>query len=467
MSTKNEARVQLEQSLTKRVPTWVVANAIMNLGVLPEGSLRQSVAKLAREASWNNQMPDDFDRVNDAASQLATFAELFPEIAVPSADADVYSVLYTLRLRNAVVAALRELGINEDTAEEALVNRHALAWENGLATSKKSFVKRLRFLASFEGKIARIENVLEIRHAQMQAKSRLAYKVDVTKTDDLSLAYIAYVAARANRRSVFLLGSQSKAFDNIVDGLFGLLGENSSWDQIALVSPVKSVFKRLDAETLGNLIGVFHREMVVAANGLARLYPELPTWMRKEMVMVQGVDSSTWNAYAGAFNTMRSAWIAATITAGLDNVFDAYLPGKAARLMAADLVWWGRNAGKELHEDTRMFNALPQPWEVVSGTVKLTRQGILAAAEAENVVDAVKSGWVSPRTELELEVATAEPATVHGVIVSNPDLALFLRKAGAFSSKQHKDVEAFRKLPFERENVTVGEKTYSVVGLAK
>ena len=154
--------------------------------------------------------------------------------------------------------------------------------------------------------------------------------------------------------------------------------------------------------------------------------------------MVKGVDSSRWNAYAGALNTMRSAWINSMICAGLGHVLDEYCPGKAPRLMAADVVWWARSSGKELHEDTRMFNALPKSWDVINGQESLTRADILAAASQLNV-DAEKSGWVGPRAAHDRETPTAEPALVHGVVISDPGLARTLRKLGCFSGSAVKN----------------------------
>jgi hypothetical protein len=210
-------------------------------------------------------------------------------------------------------------------------------------------------------------------------------------------------------------------------------------------------------------MGKFHNEMTVAARHLGVLFLTLPVRMRAEMVMVKGVDSSRWNAYAGALNTMRSAWISATIAAGFDSVLDNYLPGKAPRLMAADLVWWARNMGQELHEDTRMFAKLPYPWEVINGDKKLNRAKILSVARKANVTNVDETGWVGPRTGVVSEVAAAEPITVHGIVVSDPYLAVMLRKSGAFSAKKFSPVEDLMTEVWDKQVETVGEKTYMVV----
>lgn len=464
MSSITSARSFLQDSLTKRVPTWAVAEAILNLNVVPKGTpLLENLKNLAGEARWSNQIFDDFDKVDPADTQLVTLHELFPNLTFPTVPGNVYDADYTQTLHESLQLALESLNLGDMSANEALRTKHNLNWSASNQTSKKAFLKRVRFLNTFEEKITRVEDVIQLRHAQMQAKSRLAYAINTTGVDDATLAYVAYIAARANRRSLFMLGGQSKAFDNISEGLKKLLDDNSNWFAVAHVTPTTKVFSHLTEGELGSLVGVFHREMVTAANQLAKLWPSLPTRMRDEMVMVQGVDSSRWNAYAGALNTMRSAWISATIAAGLgDRVFATYLPGKAPRLMAADLVWWARSTGEDLHEDTRLFATLPHPWDVISGKETLTRDLILDQAAKLGITTAEATGWVGPRSKVETEVAEAEPATVHGVIVADPDLAATLRKHGVFSSKTLKNTENVPDFVKLKENKN-GKETVVVI----
>lgn len=438
MSNAAVARTLLAESLTKRTSTAVVAEAILSLGlpqVSKDSKLHQLLKGLARDAQWQRgAINDDFDRVDSLDDQLATYRILFPQVeqATP--------------VDELVRAGLAALGATQPyvpyvSAEQALMHRAELDWRLGVATSKAAFTKRLRFLKNFEEKVARFNDVTTLRHAQMQAKSRLAYLVDADKCDDLSLAFIAYLASRANRRSLFMLGGQSKSFDQVTDELQKSFTEDSAWDQIALVMPTAQMLAKVSVQRRGELTGIFHREMAVAAGHLGALWPSLPVRMRAEMVMVQGVDSSRWNAYAGALNTMRSAWISAMVASGFEGAFDSYLPGKAPRLMASDLVWWARQMGQNLHEDTRLFGRLPRPWDVIDGSAIMTRAMVLAEAEAEKV-DAEKSGWVGPRAAVESEITAAEPASVHGVIIADPEFAQILRKAGAFSGKGIRNAEA-------------------------
>lgn len=468
MSTVIDARNRLKASLVRRESTVNVAKAILDLGFLPEDSeLHTKLSSLSYRGTYGyyDAVYDDYDRVDSADDQLETFAVLFPNVSIDEAlSVTVDHLSYVSAHQDLITSALYSLGVPSGwSANDALRKRFSLDWTVGSASSKKAFVKRLRFLNSFEEKLGRVFDTLQLRHAQMQAKSRLAYAVDAEKLDDISLSFVAYLAARANRRSLFMLGGQSKAFDDISDALRDMIPADANWEQIAYVSPTMNVFERLTQDALGRLIGKFHSEMTVAANQLRQLFPNLPVRMRAEMVMVKGVDSSRWNAYAGALNTMRSAWISATIAAGLDSVLDKYLPGKAPRLMAADLVWWARNNGQELHEDTRMFSKLPYPWEVISGEKKLNRAKILSVAHKANVTNIDETGWVGPRTGVISEVAAAEPITVHGIVVSDPNLAVMLRKAGAFSAKKFSYVEDLTAEVWDKQESTIGDKTYVVV----
>lgn len=456
-------RDALAESLRQRTPTWVVAKHIRALNIcgMPL-QLRRELQQLADQPSWMREMPDDFDRVDIADTQLATFRELFPDIECAGVDAGDSAALETL-----VRLGLEALGAGGlPSAEVALADHRQLKLPAGPAGSRATLRKRLRFLRRFEQKAGRVKDTLRLRHAQMQAKSRLAYLVDADACDDTTLAFCAYLAARANRRSLFQLGAQSRAQDTIVDGLERMLraSESTNWEQVALVKPTRGVIERLEPEARGRLIGVFHTALADAADALGGLYPHLPERMRDDMVMVQGVDSSHWNAYAGALNTMRSAWISAVLAADLGEILDTYCPGKAPRLMASDLVWWHRTSGQELHEDTQMFNRLPRPWDVVAGHKSLSREQILAVARDVRV-DAQATGWVGPRAPQERERPAPEPALVHGVVVVDPQLAATLRRCGVFSAKQLRETE---RLPeaLVRATALDGERMVQVVAPA-
>jgi hypothetical protein len=462
-----DARTELAQSLGRRYPTHLVARAVLRLVdregdlVLPD-PLREELARLSHPRWGDPAMSDDFDRPAPVTPErLATYERLFgvsPWTAHPSWPADV---------RGLVGEGLGELGLDCDSAERALADR---LWTAASVFSPAGERKRLRFLRRLEQKAARLDDAWRLRRAQMKAKSRLAYAVDPSGLDDLELAYAAYVTARANRRSMFVLGPQSRMRDEIVAGLERLLfardpaGREAAWGELALVRPVPEVLALCAPERRGELIGTFHAEMTDAALALRDLYGSLPRRMRAEMVAVKGVDSSRWNAHAGALNAMRSAWLNATLACGLD-VRDEYLPGKAPRLMASDLAWWYRESGQDLHEDTTLFAALPKPWDVVLGAATLTRADVEAAAERQGV-DA-STGWTGPRRGEEPERPEPEPALVHGIAVSDPRLAKTLRRCRVFSGREHRYID---ELPEDllRVQVSDGRRvSQPVVGAAE
>lgn len=434
------ARQFLIQSLTRRETTERVASAILALNIVEDGKAKTALSSIATPDSYLQPvntgwgMNTDFERVPEIS--LEDFAEHFPNVDLSKVQvSSPSSVNYIDNLRKIIRDALNGLGITDtDSAYVAYGNRFNYRW-GMVASSRNQFVKMLRFLNRFERKVDRAAENIRLRDAQQQSKSRLANRINGDLLDDGTLSYVAYLAARANRRSLFMFGTQSKAFDTLSDELFKLIPEDGAWEQVALVRPTRSIFNRLSSVQVAELMGLFHKEMVSHSERLGELYNALPSRMREEMVMVQGVDSSRWNAYAGALNTMRSAWVAATISAGMEEVFDSYMPGKAPRLMAADLAWGYRNQGSGLHPDTALFNALPYPWEVVQGQATLTRAQIIEKAEELKVTDYEKSGWVAPRSSIELELPSIEPYTVHGVIVADPHLGATLKRLGVFSGK--------------------------------
>lgn len=439
---RTAARQILATSLDQRARTATIARTILDLGGLPKSVRRQLSVLAPRNEPYGDYldfMSKDFERPVPVGSQLDTLRVLFPGIAVP-ADCG----LQITALRGLVSEGLSMLGVPAHMgAQEALEQRKSLAPTAGFATSYKALHKRLRFLVKLEDKISRTEAMIGLRKAQMQAKSRLAYAVDAEACDDLTLSFCAYLAARANRRSIFLVGPQSKAIDTIVTAMLDLLedSETTAWDQVALVMPTPRVLAKLTPAQIGRVLGQFHAAMSENAIALSRLWHTLPERMRDEMVAVEGVDSSGWNAHAGSLNNMRSAWLNAMNAAGLEDALENYLPGKAPRLMASDLVWMYRSQGEELHEDTRMFSRLPHPWDVIGGVVPLGRGDIIAKAHTLGI-DAKATGWVGPRAPGEIETPALEPALVHGVVVSDPALAASLKKAGAFSGKGLRDLSA-------------------------
>lgn len=181
-----------------------------------------------------------------------------------------------------------------------------------------------------------------------------------------------------------------------------------------------------------------HLEMAARANDLDL----------KSLVVRRGNDSSAWNEAAGAFNKGRDGWINTLYALGMSEVLERFAPGKALRLMAADVVFMHRHFGSGgLEPDTAVWNDLPLPWEVVLGRAQCTRYNIESACRRHGVKSGSK-GWISPRPKTVAEF-TPTPELVHGVSVGSPHLAFILRRCGYFSGPS-KGVKAVAEIDIDR-----------------
>ena len=151
---------------------------------------------------------------------------------------------------------------------------------------------------------------------------------------------------------------------------------------------------------------------------------------RAAMIVGRGDDSSAWNALAGAWNAARQGWIATIEALGMGDVLDLVCLGKAMRLMAGDVAAWHG----VVHPDTAVWATLPPPWEVFLGAASCTRSDVEIACAREGL-DPIASGWISARRTSEAVPFRPTRELVHGVAVSNPELAVILRKANWFSGK--------------------------------
>jgi hypothetical protein len=153
------------------------------------------------------------------------------------------------------------------------------------------------------------------------------------------------------------------------------------------------------------------------------------------MIVRRGMDSSTWNTIAQAYNTARAGWLAAVAALGAESLLDVACPGKAMRLMAGDLAAWHSVSGSGVDPDTLVWAALPLPWEVLSGEASCTRETVAAACR-EQGVDPERRGWTAPRATGVVARFAPTPELVHGVAVSDPLWAAILRRSGAYSGKR-------------------------------
>jgi hypothetical protein len=202
-----------------------------------------------------------------------------------------------------------------------------------------------------------------------------------------------------------------------------------------MVDPTHEIMARLSKRKLGMLVGEWFKVMEASARILKNL-ASTNEYNLETMIVKKGNDSSTWNEAAGAFNKSRDGWITAMIAAGMAKSFDRFLPGKSLRLMAADVAYMHRAYGSgDLDPDTKVWNVLPKPWDVMTGK-QICTESVIKKACKENSVDPLR-GWLGWKEgERFVEITKPTPELVHGVIVSSPGIAKILRRAGYFSGKK-------------------------------
>ncbi|GGO01524.1 hypothetical protein GCM10010116_02870 [Microbispora rosea subsp. aerata] len=124
--------------------------------------------------------------------------------------------------------------------------------------------------------------------------------------------------------------------------------------------------------------------------------------------------------------------------------------------MAADLAAWHRSTGGDVDPDTKVWAALPPPWQVLDGTASCTRADVEAACRTAGL-DPEKSGWTAPAPARRVAAFRRTPELVHGIAVADPVWASLLRRAGAFSGGPLKPDLAADALHGLRAGVVTGD----------
>lgn len=412
--------------------------AVLVLEALPKLTRRERgvINGVAAHASrWHgfSGMSDDYARPVGAARQVAATRRLFGvDVEV---DVDVEDPLSVLEF-----AALAGAGIGFDPEHADFLadrlNRDARA-SAGIDLSKRQYNRRFRMLRRLSAKAGRLGRTWELHRATLLAAAGFVGAIDRDRfrADPDAACFVAYFTARRKLRREFSLAGRENPFDQVADVLFARCRASSGtdWAMIALAHPVWDVLRHLSAEQLGELLGRWSAATRSIASGLGELWRTSDV-DRATMIVRSGVDSSTWNAFAGAYNTARTAWITCLHAAGLTSLLDDAWPGKTMRVMAADLAWWHRQSGGGLHPDTAVWASLPLPWEVLDGTVTCTRADVETACRSHGV-DPERAGWTAPRKHGLIARFRPTPELVHGVAVSDPLWAMALRRAHAFSGK--------------------------------
>ncbi|MER5455607.1 hypothetical protein ABT008_12570 [Micromonospora sp. NPDC002389] len=433
---------QMHASLDSRLRPEDIAALILDSGQNFTTDQRHLLlrAKNSRGPWWVSSMSSDFTRPVDATRQLATLTRLFghdPQaIAGAVADPDA--------LRMLAVDAGQPIDWAPGRDFRSRLNREGRSLA-GIDLSKRQYNRAWRFLTRLDAKVTRLDAELRKRELMLTGRSGLAADITADRfaADPAAASFVAYVVARKNLRRQFSLSGKTNPMDEIAAMLLARLPDDADWWMVSRVHSVPEVVQRLTPVQQGELIGRWSTLMRAAADILAGAWD--PQVDRTLMIVRRGMDSSTWNTVAQAYNTARAGWLNALAATGTLDLLDVACPGKVMRLMAADLAQWHRSTGSGVDPDTAVFAALPLPWEVLSGTTSCTRDDV-ARMCSRFEVDAVKRGWVGPRAVGQVTRFEPTPELVHGVTIADPVWAGLLRQAGAFSGK---------KVRTDHENVVV------------
>jgi hypothetical protein len=311
----------------------------------------------------------------------------------------------------------------------------------GLTMSRRRYMKHCRILLALRRKLARVdERGAFVRWTRI---AQSGWALDITMADFMATspetrAFLAYYVARMQRQSTFSGTGQDRAWDGVANRLFEHIVPSRI---VAMAYPGAKVLTSLTDDERTTLLIEAYRDLVRMAETMGLLWKELGA-DRNTMIVQRGMNSSDWNAIAGAWNGIRRLWISLLYACGKDDNLDRICPGKAMRLMAADVAAWHRHLGDDEGPDVKVFKLLPLPWDVVLGRATCTRRDVETAMKLALGTKGKDITWTTP-----FEVGKPVPtkithSLVHGVAVSDPGLADLLRRAGWFSGKTiKKDVE--------------------------
>lgn len=439
---------ELHGTLDERAMPETVARIILDGPMLHQfrpGILLELRRVAAARSPWYvSSMSEDFERAGDCKDQLASVARMFGlDLERLPCPADPAAVAQFIDDLGSVMGGWRH---DSDWKRDRLSGdaRYAVyvaaggAWNvhPGLR-SKRQYNRHIRVLRHLEDKRQRMETAQRLRRLILIGRSGFAHEIPPERfaADPVTACFIAYYVARKNKRRMFSLHGKENPIDQLADALLDRIraqAARTDWEMLAFAYPQPEVITRLTDAQRGTLMGRWWAVMRDTAGELERAWPQGVN--KLSMIVRQGMDSSTWNAMAQAYNAARAGWIGCVTASGADGLLGPFCPGKVMRLMAADLAYWHQSSGGDVDPDTKVWAFLPVPWDVISGKVPCTRADVEAACRAMGVDPAAK-GWTAPRAHGAVADFKPTPELVHGVEVADPQWAALLRRAGVFSGK--------------------------------
>lgn len=462
---------QLHRSLDMRVNPEAICGMILNVpgtGLMPAQRRILERAANSRPGRYSS-MSDDFERPVPAEHKVRTLLTLLEgkELA-----GDVVARMagdpWLLRGQLRVMATF--LGWNPSADLDGRPDRNTVVAAYRLSRRRHNRV--VRQMRRTEERAIRLQQQILLRQMTMVGRSGLAYSItlDEMRADPAAACFVAYWVAQRNRRRAFTLAGRDNPFDQIAEILLAQCqarGDQTDWWMVARAYPQPVVVARLNDTDRGALMGRWSTFMRLGADLLHDAYELWPTrdveplvpdqmWEshpdlmpppekrgartekvvdRQTMIVAKGVDSSTWNTVAQAYNAARSGWMNCLGASGSLDLLRYMCPGKAMRLMAADLAYMHTAHGSSLDPETQVWAELPPPWEVLGGVSLLGADSVETVCEQYSV-DPHAKGWTAPR-QVAGDVAEWKPTPelVHGIELADPLWAGLLRRSGAFSGK--------------------------------
>ncbi|MGW4472593.1 hypothetical protein ACWENQ_23240 [Nonomuraea sp. NPDC004354] len=431
-----EILLELYDSLDRRHRPEDVADLVLQA---LEGSLSrrervvlQRAAKhSSHNAAWFSSMSTDYARPVGGARQVAAATRLFER----SVEVDPDDPESLLEFATTMGSDIRWAPDRTDFLADRL-NRESRD-AAGMELSKRQYNRRFRMLRRLAAKADTLGVEQDKRRLLMLGTT--GFGADIPRerflADVDAACFVAYYTARRKLRREFTLSGRDNPFDEIASVLLDRCTDSSDWWLIAQVRAAPDILERLTEEERGRLLGQWSAVMRHSAGMLRDRWN--PGTDRISMVVRPGDDSTTWNNLAVAYNAARAGWLACLASLDALRLLDVACPGKAMRLMAADLVAWHHGAGGGVDPDTAVWAALPPPWEVLDGSSACTRADVEAACRTAGL-DPEGSGWTAPAVRRGVAVFRPTPELVHGVSIADPVWASLLRRAGAFSGKHVK-----------------------------
>lgn len=438
MVAVEDAAKLLHASLRARPTPEAVASMVMAaIGPQLTGPQYRVLKRAAdAPAASYSSMSDDFEGPVPPTHKLRMFAA--------AVGADVDKVLDVagdpVRLRGELLILAPFVGWRPGVDFKGRMNR-AERYDAGLGQlSRRRYNRIVRMASGLLAYVDRMDQIERLRQLQRLGRSGLAQQITLAemRADIDGACFVAYWVANRNRRRAFTLQGRDSPFDAIAMMLLGrCLGrqDDTDWWMVARAYPTPEIVAMLPVQQRGQLAGMWMAHMRAAAALLQDLYERFPGGVdRTRMIVQRGMDSSTWNTVAQAFNNARAGWLNCLAALGALDLIDVACPGKVMRLMAGDLAAYHRGVGGGVDPDTRVWATLPLPWEVLAGDATCSRQTVELAC-AEQGVDPTARGWTAPRQVGAPSDWKPTPELVHGIEVADPLWAGVLRRAGVFSGK--------------------------------